>query len=95
MAMDLALVNRVRDAHTALITAIVSETPVRIQLPKAWVLHFESFADHGMSVPIGMHSEAVRLLGIDLDVECSDGEDDVAILTFANGSVKHIVLGAP
>lgn len=95
MAMDLALLARVREARTALITAIVSETPERIQLSKAWLLHFQSFEEHDKCVPIGMQSEAVNLLGIALCTECSEGEDDVAILSLADGSVKRVVLGVP
>lgn len=95
MAMDLALVARVRDARDELLMAIVTHAPAKIQLPKAWVRHFQMMEDLNMCVPIGMHTEAVQMLGVALEKTCQDDADDAAILTLADGCVHRVNLGAP
>lgn len=95
MGIDLEFVNRVRAARTTLQTELSSGSPVRVQLPEAWVRHFRSLEDQHLIDPISLHSEGVRFWGVPVDVGNPDGADDVAVISFSDAASKRVELGAP
>lgn len=95
MAIDLQHVNRVRAARTTLQKALESGTPERIQLPKAWVQHFQALDQQHLVDPITEHSGGVRFWGVPVNVVDEEGAHDVAIISFSDAEPKRVELGAP